>query len=51
MHVLCPRSGVLRIHNLQGWYMPEEKVKAILNAPQPQNVTELKSFLGLLNYY
>ena len=29
----------------------EEKTKAIVNAPTPQNVTQLKSFLGLLNYY
>ena len=30
--------------------MPD-KVKAILEAPEPTNVTELKSYLGLLNYY
>eukprot|EP00731_Ephydatia_muelleri_P012306 Em0006g1200a len=29
----------------------QEKTKAIVNAPTPQNVTQLKSFLGLLNYY
>ena len=29
----------------------EEKTKAIVNAPTPQNETQLKSFLGLLNYY
>ena len=34
-----------------GIRLTEEKVKAILNAPQPQNVTELKSFVELLNYY
>ncbi|KAK6179270.1 hypothetical protein SNE40_011672 [Patella caerulea] len=28
-----------------------EKVEAINNAPVPTNVSELKSFLGLLNYY
>ena len=27
------------------------KVHAILNMPSPQSVTELKSYLGLLNYY
>lgn len=27
------------------------KIQAINNAPTPQNVTELKSFLGLLNFY
>ena len=29
----------------------EDKVKAIREAPEPRNVTELKAFLGLLNYY
>eukprot|EP00731_Ephydatia_muelleri_P019872 Em0012g697a len=29
----------------------EDKKKAILQAPAPKNVTELKSWLGLLNYY
>ena len=28
-----------------------EKVQAIMEAPQPTNVTQLKSFLGMLNYY
>ena len=28
-----------------------EKVTAISKAPQPQNVVQLRSFLGLLNYY
>ena len=29
----------------------ERKYRAIREAPQPQNVTHLKSYLGLLNYY
>jgi len=29
----------------------EEKVKAIKEAPAPTNVTQLRSFLGLINYY
>ena len=28
-----------------------EKVKAIQDAPKPKNVAELRSFLGLINYY
>ena len=28
-----------------------EKVRAIVEAPAPRNVSELKSFLGMLNYY
>ena len=39
------------IIDAQGLHPTEEKVKAIKNAPQPKNVTELRSFLGLLNYY
>lgn len=27
------------------------KVKAVLNAPRPENLTQLKSYLGLINYY
>ncbi|XP_054708231.1 uncharacterized protein K02A2.6-like [Uloborus diversus] len=34
-----------------GIHPTEEKVSAIKNIKTPQNVTELKSFLGLLNYY
>ena len=40
-HLLGP-SG---IHPLQ------KKVDAIVNAPRPQNISELKSFLGMLNFY
>ena len=29
----------------------EEKIRAIKEAPAPKNVTELRSFLGILNYY
>uniref|UniRef100_A0A1A7YSF0 Gypsy retrotransposon integrase-like protein 1 n=2 Tax=Iconisemion striatum TaxID=60296 RepID=A0A1A7YSF0_9TELE len=35
----------------QGLHPMDKKVKAIHEAPAPKNVTELKSFLGLLNYY
>ncbi|XP_033992114.1 uncharacterized protein K02A2.6-like [Trematomus bernacchii] len=35
----------------QGLHPVEKKVKAIMEAPNPTNVTELKSYLGLLNYY
>ncbi len=37
--------------NLQGIHPVPDKVKAIVNAPQPTNQTQLKSFLGMLNYY
>ena len=34
-----------------GLHMTQEKVDAIVNAPPPNNVSELLSFLGLINYY
>ena len=34
-----------------GLHPLEDKVKAILEAPSPRNVRELKSYLGLLSYY
>ena len=34
-----------------GVHTSESKVKAIVEAPTPKNVTELRSFLGLVNYY
>ena len=37
--------------NSEGIHPTADKVKAIQDVPQPHNVTELKSFLGLLSYY
>ena len=34
-----------------GIYATPEKVNAVVNAPQPKDVSELRAFLGLLNYY
>ena len=34
-----------------GLHATDDKVKAIVNAPRPKNVAELRSFLGLLQYY
>ena len=34
-----------------GLHPTQEKVRAIKEAPQPQNITQLRSFLGLINYY
>lgn len=39
------------IINKKGITKSPEKVKAIVDAPLPENVTQLKSFLGLINYY
>ncbi len=35
----------------EGLHPTDEKVAATVNAPKPNNVMELRSFLGLLNYY
>jgi transposase InsO family protein len=35
----------------QGLHPSPTKIDAIKNAPVPTNVTELKSFIGLINYY
>lgn len=35
----------------KGVHSVEAKVKAVIDAPTPTSVTELKAYLGLLNYY
>ena len=35
----------------EGLRTADSKVEAIVNAPAPKNVAELRSFLGLVNYY
>ena len=35
----------------KGLQPTEGKIKAIVEAPAPQNVSQLKAFLGMLNYY
>lgn len=37
--------------NSQGIAPTSDKVSAIINAPVPKNISELQSFLGLLNFY
>ena len=39
------------IINAAGLHPTKAKVKAITEAPAPKNVAELRSFLGLINYY
>ena len=34
-----------------GLHKTEEKIDAVLEAPQPTNITQLRAFLGLINYY
>jgi len=35
----------------EGLHLTEDKLDAVRKAPEPRNVTELKSYLGLLTYY
>ncbi len=37
--------------NSEGLHATTDKIEAVTNAPSPSNVTELKSYLGLINYY
>jgi hypothetical protein len=39
------------IVDAEGIHPSPEKVQAIIEVPEPTNVTELQSFLGLVNYY
>ncbi|KAI7813566.1 hypothetical protein IRJ41_020631 [Triplophysa rosa] len=34
-----------------GLHKSQDKLEAVLNAPCPQNVSQLRSYLGLVNYY
>ena len=35
----------------EGLQPTQEKVKAVTDTPKPTNVSELRAFLGLINYY
>ena len=37
--------------NANGLHKTQEKIEAVINAPKPENVTQLGAFLGLVNYY
>ncbi|KAL5475243.1 hypothetical protein EMCRGX_G027319 [Ephydatia muelleri] len=34
-----------------GLHKTPEKVRAVVDAPQPDNITQLRAFLGMVNYY
>lgn len=49
---LLPKVEYLgHIIDESGLHPTEEKVKAIQEAPAPKNLAELRSFLGIINYY
>ena len=29
----------------------DDKVRALVDAPRPENISQLRSFLGMINYY
>ena len=35
----------------KGRHKTQEKIEAVASAPRPENVSQLRSFLGLVNYY
>lgn len=51
-HWFCKRVLFLgHILSRDGINPNPEKIKAIVEAPSPENTTQLKSFVGLVNYY
>ena len=49
---LLPAVEYLRHHILaEGLRPTQEKIRAIMQAPTTQDVTQLRAFLGLVNYY
>ena len=34
-----------------GLHKTPEKIRAVVEAPQPDNITQLRAFLGMVNYY
>jgi hypothetical protein len=52
VHVPTRISGIFRPQDWrEGLHALSEKVEAVASAPEPRNIQELRSFLGLLNYY
>ena len=35
----------------EGLHTEESNVQAVVEAPEPQNIAEIRSFLGMVNYY
>ena len=39
------------VNSAEGLHTADAKVQAVVEAPEPRNVTELRSFIGMVNYY
>ena len=51
-YFLCPKVEYLgHIIDANGLHTTKDKAKLMKEAPKPQNVTELRQFLGIINYY
>ena len=49
---LLPSVAYLgHVISAEGLHTAEVKVQAIVDVPEPRNLTELRSFLGMINYY
>ena len=49
---MVPSVEYLGYHiSAEGMWPTEDKKRAILEAPVPQNVSQLRSFLGLIHFY
>ena len=46
IHVFCGHEI-----DANGLHKTQEKIEAVVNAPRPENVSQVLSFLGLVNYY
>ena len=50
-HIDVPRITYLGfVIDKSGVHPTEEKIRAVVNAPAPQNVTQLQSYLGMFNF-
>ena len=44
-------SHLGHVISAEGLHTEDSKVRAIVDAPEPRNLSELRSFLGIVNYY
>lgn len=52
MHFFEARNRIFKLSNHRnGIMMCERHIQTILDFPQPKNIKEIRSFLGLTNYF